>query len=101
MHPQKGSHMASTTHGFNPDGHAVVRDGGWWLQSTSAARTIVGRITCAQAAIEALRGGVVIYGVDGGEQFEKNVAEHAKLPEFEHYGVAPGGCGHAGDSPWV
>ena len=87
---QKGSHTASTTHGFNPDGHAVVRDGGWWLQSTSAAPIIVGRITCAQAAIEALRGGVVIYGVDGGEQFEKNVAEHAKLPEFEHYGVAPG-----------
>lgn len=26
----------------------------------------------------------------GGGKFEKNVAEHAKLPEFEHYGVAPG-----------
>ena len=82
--------MASTTHGFNPDGHAIIRDSGWWLQSTKHDRAIVGRITCARAAVEALRGGVIIYGLDGGELFEKNVAEHAKQPEFEHYGVAPG-----------
>lgn len=87
---RKGSPMASTTHGFNPDGHAIIRDSGWWLQSTKPDRAIVGRITCARAALEALRGGVIIYGLDGGDQFEKNVAEHAKLPEFEHYGITPG-----------